>query len=183
MRPAGLGRVRAGAQGLRVREPWPAIGGTIHRRRCPPECRQACAIPLGVRTVGVALRECCAEHDHGVLGRTVGAGPWGAEEGTWCVGSTSTEMEETTLRSEGSSCTEGGGGGVGWSDELTTVRLLLSCRQSSIFCICTFRKVSSTLDNGASFHVLSAQSAVGRVSTMSELYLCRTSASPVTAAK
>jgi hypothetical protein len=164
MRPAGLGRVRAGAQGLRVREPWPAIGGTIYRRRRPPECHQARAFPLGVRTMGTAMRECSAEHDHGVLGRAVGAGPWGAEEGTWCVGSTSTEMEEATLRSKGGSCTEGAGGGVGRSDELTTVRLLLSCRQSSIFCMCTFRKVSSTLDNGASFHVLFAQSAVGRVS-------------------
>ena len=36
-------------------------------------------IPLRVCTVGAALWECHAVHDHGVLGRAVGTGSWGAE--------------------------------------------------------------------------------------------------------
>ena len=36
-------------------------------------------------TVGAALWECHAVHDHGVLGRAVGTGPWGAEGVIFCT--------------------------------------------------------------------------------------------------
>jgi hypothetical protein len=104
---ARLGRVRARTEGLRVREPRPAVCRAVYRSCRPPERRKACTFLLGVFAVGTALRERGAEHGHGLLGGAVGAGPGGAEEGAWCLGPSSAKVEKAALGGQGSCRTQG----------------------------------------------------------------------------
>jgi hypothetical protein len=53
------------------------------------------------------------------------------------MGSSSTQVEEAPLRSQGGYCAAGEDG-VEWSDGLTSVRILLSCYQPTAFCVSSF---------------------------------------------
>ena len=100
-------RVRARIEGLRICEPRTAVRSAFYRRSHSSERRQACTLLLGVYAMGTALRKRSAEHDHGLLGRAVGAGPGGAEEGTWCLGPSSAKVEKATPGGQGSCCAKG----------------------------------------------------------------------------
>jgi hypothetical protein len=71
-------RIRARAQGVRICQSRPAVCSVVHSSRRPPECHQTRALPLRVRTLGIALWERITQHDNRVLGRAVGSGPQGA---------------------------------------------------------------------------------------------------------